>query len=491
MRALALISALLIGGVFLADVMTPQALVVAILYNVPIALTALAFSPRFTATMTFLALLANLGAGILNAQQGGGLDATAILNRSLTALSFFLVALLSLQAAQSSGRLAEVRLEERRTKRERQLRQLVEDLSGPLTPAELLERSALVLRNFLEADAAAVVPLKGREWGPRVYATPKGWATPEEVPSASQKPVRQLILSGRIFLCGQIRPDLLLLLENIRLEGAVPFLSELIPALQALLGKAELFARLQRQQTELTHRNGVIRDLIYAFSHDLRTPLLANAMNMRLALEGAYGELSEDFRKNLKNGLEANQDLLELADQLLLVARFESGEDSPPKALLDLVKLVQEAIERLSGLWKERGLQVEVYTPERLEVAGREGELRRLVQNLLDNAARFAPPGSQVEVWLEGERGLATLSVADRGPGVPAEIRERLFTRFSSNRAGGGKGLGLYLARQIAESHGGSIRYLERPGGGSLFQVELPLSDRSITINSDAVGVSE
>lgn len=477
---LGLASALLIGAVFVGDVLTPQALVFAILYNVPIALTGLAFSRRLTFSMTLLALLANVGAGILNAQQGGDLDTTAILNRSLTALSFFLVAFLSLQAAQSSSRLAEVRAEERRTKRERQLRQLVEDLSGPLTPAELLERTAKVMRNFLEADAAAVLALHGGEWGERLYATPKGWETPGEVPSASQKPVRYLLLSGRSFLCGQVRPDLLLLLENVRLEGAVALLSELIPALQALLGKAELFAHLQHQQTELTRRNIVIRDLVYAFSHDLRTPLMANAMNMRLALEGAYGELSEDFKKNLQNGLEANQDLLELADQLLLVARLESGETPPPKAPLDLSRLVREGVERLSGLWKERDLKIKVHAPEHLEVAGREGELRRLLQNLLDNAAKFAPPGSEVEVRLGRVHDLAVLEVADRGPGIPPEARERLFTRFSSNRAGGGKGLGLYLARQIAESHGGTIRYLERSGEGSLFRVELPLPERSV-----------
>lgn len=72
MRTLALLSALSIGGVFLADAITPQALVVAILYNVPIALTALAFSPRLTMAMTLFALLANVGAGILNARQGVG-----------------------------------------------------------------------------------------------------------------------------------------------------------------------------------------------------------------------------------------------------------------------------------------------------------------------------------------------------------------------------------------------------------------------------------
>lgn len=475
LQAVGIASLLLIAGVFAADVLTPQSLVMAILYNVPIALTALALSSRLTLGITLAALAANVIAGFFNAHQGGGFDAIALGNRLLSTLSFFLVAFLSLQAAQSSARLTEARTEERRARRERQLRQLIEDLSGPLLPHELLERSAKVLRNFFEAESGAVMRLHGLAWGERVFATPKGWELPQEVPPASQKLVRRILLSGKVYLVGQLRPNLVLLFGTPRLEGAEALLSDLIPTLQVLLGKAELFANLQHQQGELTRRNTVIRDLIYAFSHDLRTPLVANAMNIRLALEGAYGELSEDFKRSLKNGLEANQDLLELADQLLLVARLESGEAQPPKVSLDLPRLVREGVERLSGLWKERGLKVEVHAPEHLEVGGRESELRRLLQNLLDNAVKFAPAGSMVEVRLTKTQERAVLEVADRGPGVPEDARERLFTRFSSNRAGGGKGLGLYLARQIAEAHGGTVRYLPRSGGGSLFRVELPL----------------
>lgn len=482
-----ILSTLLIAAVFTADVLTPQSLVMAILYNVPIALTALALSGQLTLGVTLAALVANATAGFLNAQQGGGLDTVALGNRLLSTLSFFLVAVLSFQAAQSSARLAEARTEERRARRERQLRQLVEDLSGPLLPSELLERSAKVLRNFLEADASAVMRLRGPAWGQRVFAMPKGWETPQEVPSASQKSVRRVLLSGRVFSIGQLRPDLLLVFETPRLEGSDVLLSDLIPPLQALLGKAELFSNLQHQQGELTRRNAVIRDLIYAFSHDLRTPLVANAMNMRLALEGAYGELPEDFRRNLRNGLEANQDLLELADQLLLLARLESGEAQSPKVPLDLSRLMRESVERLSGLWKERNIRVEIHAPEHLEAAGRESELRRLLQNLLDNAAKFAPAGSVVEVRLSEVQGKAVLEVADRGPGIPEEARERLFTRFSSNRAGGGKGLGLYLARQIAEAHSGTVRYLPRPGGGSLFRMELPVAPQTVgTSNLEA-----
>ncbi|MDX2005219.1 MAG: HAMP domain-containing sensor histidine kinase [Meiothermus sp.] len=472
---LGLLSAALVGAVFVGDVLTPQALVFAILYNVPIALTALAFSRRLTVGMTLLALLANVAAGVTNAQQGGEPDMTAALNRALAALSFFLVAFLSLQAAQSTLRLSEVQAEERRTRRERQLRQLVEDLSGPLTPQELLEKTARLLKNFLEADTVAVMGLSGGRWGERVYAAPKDWQAPAEVPTASQKAVRETLLDARVYLLGQLRPNLVLLLQHPRLEESQRLLSELIPALQALLGKAEIFANLQNKQSEIVRRNGVIRDLVYAFSHDLRTPLMANAMSMRLALEGAYGELSEEYRRTLRNGLEANQDLLELADQLLLVARLESGEAQPPKVPLDLAQLAASAVERLRPLFDGRGIEVRLHAPARLELSGREGELHRLLQNLLDNAAKFAPPDSLVEVRVGQRQSMAVLEVVDGGQTIPPEARERLFTRFSSQRAGGGKGLGLYLARRIAEGHGGTIGYIERSGGGGMFRVELPL----------------
>lgn len=173
--------------------------------------------------------------------------------------------------------------------------------------------------------------------------------------------------------------------------------------------------------------------------------------------------------------------------ELLLLAQLESGEALPPKRPVDLARLVREGVERLEGLWRERRLGIRVSAPERLEILGREGDVRRMLQNLLDNAAKFAPPESEVEVRLERVGDRAVLEVADRGPGIPPEARERLFTRFSSHRAGGGKGLGLYLARQIAQSHGGSIRYLERPGGGSLFRVELPLLPPSSAPSEEAL----
>jgi signal transduction histidine kinase len=131
-------------------------------------------------------------------------------------------------------------------------------------------------------------------------------------------------------------------------------------------------------------------------------------------------------------------------------------------------------------------VRVDLSAPRDLKVLGRPAELRRVFQNLLDNAVKFSPQAGVVEVRLflddtsTSAQG-ARLEVLDRGPGVPSALRPRLFGRFSHGRAGGGSGLGLYLARQIVTEHGGEILYSSREGGGSRFTVFLPIAREAVT----------
>jgi signal transduction histidine kinase len=117
---------------------------------------------------------------------------------------------------------------------------------------------------------------------------------------------------------------------------------------------------------------------------------------------------------------------------------------------------------------------------------GRDNELKRMMQNLLENAIKFSPDNGKVDIRLarydesSSEQGLQ-LEVLDQGAGISKEQQSRLFQRFSSGKAGGGIGLGLYLAKQIIEAHQGSIRYEVRDGGGSRFVVWLPLAAEIVT----------
>ncbi|MFD1733669.1 histidine kinase dimerization/phospho-acceptor domain-containing protein [Deinococcus malanensis] len=104
---------------------------------------------------------------------------------------------------------------------------------------------------------------------------------------------------------------------------SAPQLVEAMATLQPLLERTTLLDNLAGQRAQLAEQGEVVRDLIYAFSHDLRTPLMANALHMQQALRGAYGPLPEEYCRTLQNGLDANDSLLSLADQLLTVARYE------------------------------------------------------------------------------------------------------------------------------------------------------------------------
>jgi len=109
---------------------------------------------------------------------------------------------------------------------------------------------------------------------------------------------------------------------------------------------------------------------------------------------------------------------------------------------------------------------------------GDAGELRRALVNLVANAISFTPPGGTIDVSTDVHDGQVRVVVADTGFGVPENERARLFQRISgSARAGAGSGLGLYIVRRIVESHGGSVAYAPREGGGSAFTLTLPLHD--------------
>jgi len=209
------------------------------------------------------------------------------------------------------------------------------------------------------------------------------------------------------------------------------------------------------------------RQLVADASHELRTPVTALRTNIEVLL--AEGELPEDDRRRLLEDVRAETE--ELGALITDVIELARG-DEPPSGIeeVQLDVLVTEALRRASRRRPAATFTAEL---EPTVVEGAPDRLGRAVDNLLDNAAKYSPDGTVVEVGLHA----GALTVRDHGPGIPAADRPHVFDRFyrgSGARGRPGSGLGLAIVRQVAETHGGTIAVDEAPGGGSRFTLRLP-----------------
>ncbi|MFL5782847.1 MAG: sensor histidine kinase [Thermoleophilaceae bacterium] len=239
-------------------------------------------------------------------------------------------------------------------------------------------------------------------------------------------------------------------------------LEDMLHALDA--SRAETEGALSRQ-----------REFVADASHELRTPLTSILAN----LEMLEAELEGDHRDMAASALRSSRRMRRLVADLLLLARADAGRAGLTE-LLDLGAVVSEAAAEAAPVAAGHELSLDLPNGNGGGplVNGVADDLHRLALNLIENALAHTPPGTEVKVRLASGDGAAVLTVADAGPGIPAEIRERIFDRFvrAAESPGGGSGLGLAIVRAVARRHGGSVEVGDSEAGGAKFTVRLPLA---------------
>jgi two-component system CheB/CheR fusion protein len=214
--------------------------------------------------------------------------------------------------------------------------------------------------------------------------------------------------------------------------------------------------------------------------HELRTPLAALSGNLQLAGRRLEAGDEERLRRHLALANEEARRMGALVTELVDAARLRSGRLVLAAEPLDLAPLVARTVEVAEALADGQALVLDSEDAP-VVVAGDAGRLQQVLLNLLTNALTHAPGSERVEIRLRRDGEAAELSVRDRGPGIAAEALETVFDRFAQvdplQRPGSaGLGLGLYIAREIVEAHGGTIAAHSAPGEGATFTVRLPLA---------------
>jgi two-component system sensor histidine kinase KdpD len=235
-----------------------------------------------------------------------------------------------------------------------------------------------------------------------------------------------------------------------------------------------------REQSEnsklISQSERLSKALLNSISHEIRTPLAAIKSATGTLTELRAEPLSEDQRALVDEIQEAGDRLDALVGKVLDITRLETGSVKPKLQLCDVNDLVHMAIKDTRKLFRNHKLEVEL-APALPLVLADYVLLQEALKNLLANAAFHTPPGTSVRVGARTRDDALLLSIADRGPGIPPASLQRVFDKFfrGPNAPTGGTGLGLSVVKGFVEAQGGQVTAENRPDGGAVFTIRLPL----------------
>jgi signal transduction histidine kinase len=269
-------------------------------------------------------------------------------------------------------------------------------------------------------------------------------------------------------------------------SGAVDFLYKPLDP-HMVRSKVAVFEEIFRQrlaletaQAELQHAVSARDDFMSMVSHELRNPLntlyLQTQLRRRMAAEGRVPE-PQALLKMIEREEHQMRSMIRLLDDMLDVSRLRTGRLNIEPGPMDAADMVRQLVEAMREQARARGTQLYFSGPDSLTLTADAFRIEQVVTNLLTNALRYGG-GSPVEVSVGVDTGMAQIAVRDHGPGIAPADQERIFQQFEradSTGAAAGLGLGLFIARQIVQAHGGTLAVSSVPGDGAEFVVRLPL----------------
>jgi hypothetical protein len=221
------------------------------------------------------------------------------------------------------------------------------------------------------------------------------------------------------------------------------------------------------------------RSFVASAGHELRSPL--TILKMELELAGRPGRSKDDLVRAIHEAAGETDRLIHLAEDLLLLAESDDGLDFVHLQQVDLAELADRVVDASAARAATCRVALVLHAPPHLTARADPIRVRQALDNLLDNALRFAPTGSSVTLSVRQEGDEAELSVLDEGPGIAPEFIPHAFDRFSRpdcrhEHDQGSTGLGLSIVQSIAHAHGGEARITNRPGGGACAEFCIPIA---------------
>jgi two-component system, OmpR family, sensor histidine kinase KdpD len=335
----------------------------------------------------------------------------------------------------------------------------------------------------VELHDVSLVPQKSGDYGPRAIV--RSTATKEAV----RRYIRMIPLKmgqqaiGVLCLFMQDDPRLIALekslgMERERSNSQTAFFWTFVDQATAVIERARL--RRESLQIELLQRTDALRAaLLSSVSHDLRTPLSSIKAAASSLLQEEV-QWDDEARRSFALSIESEADRLNrLVANLLDMSRIESGALKPEKEWYPIDELIHDVLGRMQPVLEGRSIRTDLpddLPPVKLDYL----QIDQVLTNLIENALRYTPAGSPIEIGVQAIGDRMIISIADHGPGIPAADRERVFDKFyrvmeTQTARIIGSGLGLAVSRGLVEAHGGRIWVENRKGGGAIFRFTLPL----------------